>query len=448
MANGRILVVEDDEPTRFGLRSFLASRNYEVVEAATDKEAREKLIDSRPDVALLDHNLPDGNGLDLLRWIKGTDPAISVVVLTAEARLDLAVQSIREGAENFLAKPAELPALAVMIERILDSQRSRKRELAGQARERRGEVDPFLGESRQIRELEKQARLVLGSESPILIRGATGTGKSLLAGWIHRNGSRASEAFVDANCAGFSRELLDSELFGHERGAFTGASSSKQGLLEVAHKGTLFLDEIGDMEPGVQAKLLKVLEEKRFRRVGEVRDRRVDIRLVAATHQDLEELGKAGKFRQDLFFRISTLPLEVPALRDRPGDIPFLAREIVRRLEVEIDRTDAELTDDGIEALQAHSWPGNIRELKNVLERALLQLPPGQRRLGAKSFKFSKAAPGGAEWSSELTLAQVERLHIERVLEEEKGSIEKAARRLGISRTALYDKTKKFRSLA
>lgn len=446
MASGRILLIEDDEATRFGLRSYLASRSYEVVEAATDREAREKLIESRPDIAILDHNLPDGNGLDLLRWIKATEPAISVVILTAEARLDLAVQSIREGAENFLAKPVELQALAVIIERILDSQRSRKKELAGHARERRGDVDPFLGESKQIRELENQARLVLGSESPILIRGATGTGKSLLAGWIHRNGSRANEAFVDANCAGFSRELLDSELFGHERGAFTGATSSKQGLLEFAHKGTVFLDEIGDMELGVQAKLLKVLEEKRFRRVGEVRDRRVDIRLVAATHQDLEELGQTGKFRRDLFFRISTLPLEVPSLRERPEDIPVLAREILRRLKIEIDRHDPELTSDGLEALQAHSWPGNIRELKNVLERALLQLPPGQNHLGPRYFRFSKPIQTGTEWSSDLTLQELEQLHIERVLEEEKGSIEKAARRLGISRTTLYEKSRKYQS--
>ncbi|MEE8218183.1 MAG: sigma-54 dependent transcriptional regulator, partial [Vicinamibacteria bacterium] len=275
------------------------------------------------------HMLPDGTALDLLPRIKELDASLPVIVLTGHASIDLAVRAVKEGADQFLAKPVELPALLVLLRRLLESQRARRRQIAGRTRQAREEIDPFIGSSAPLRKLAEEARRVAASSSPILIEGETGSGKGVLARWLHRNGPRADEPFVDMNCAGLSRDFLETELFGHEKGAFTGAVSAKVGLLEVAHRGVVFLDEIGDLDPQVQPKLLKVLEEKRFRRLGEVRDRQVDIQLIAATHQNLAAMARERKFRSDLYYRISTIPLRVPPLRERPEDIPALARRLV-----------------------------------------------------------------------------------------------------------------------
>jgi DNA-binding NtrC family response regulator len=257
---------------------------------------------------------------------------------------------------------------------------------------------------------------------------------------LHDHGRRSHEAFVDVNCAGLGRELLDSELFGHEKGAFTGAVTSKAGLLEVADRGTLFLDEIGDMPTEVQPKLLKVLEEQRFRRVGEVRDRQVDARLIAATHQDLAGLVRERRFRGDLYFRICTLPLHVPPLRERVEDIPVLAERLLGRLARELGRPAVSLAEDACDALSTYAWPGNIRELRNVLERAVL-LAPGDV-LTRRDLRFDAIAAAEPA-DEEATLAELERRHIRRVLAEEDGHVERAARRLGVPRSSLYEKLKR-----
>src|SRR5205814_6366475 len=235
-----------------------------------------------------------------------------------------------------------------------------------------GSIDPVAGQSMVMKQLAEAAAKVARSESPVFIEGESGSGKGVLAAWLHNNSPRAEEAFVDLNCAGFSREFLETELFGHEKGAFTGAVSSKSGLLEVAHQGTVFLDEIGDMDTAVQAKLLKVLEEKRFRRLGDVRERQVNVRLIAATHQDLRRLVQESKFRSDLFYRINTIPLVIPPLRERAEDIPILAQSFLEAFAADLSRRELRLGEDAVRALQAYSWPGNIRELRNVLERAVL----------------------------------------------------------------------------
>src|SRR5581483_7331573 len=303
-------------------------------------------------------------------------------------------------------------------------------------------VDPFHGTSAAIRELAEQANKVRSAESPVLIQGETGTGKGVLARWLHDNSPRADEAFVDLNCAGLTRDFLETELFGHEKGAFTGAGASKQGLLEVAHRGTAFLDEIGDVDLQVQPKLLKVLEEKKFRRMGEVRDRRVDIRLIAATHHDVARLVRENRFRSDLYFRISTIPLVVPPLRDRAEDIPLLARMLLRSLATDLGRGHLDLSPDAERALQAYSWPGNIRELRNVLERAVLL--GDQNLLDAKHLRFDDhSRPDWWPQNSNLTLQELERWYIEKVLEEERGRVDQAASRLGIPRSSLYQKIKK-----
>jgi transcriptional regulator with PAS, ATPase and Fis domain len=276
----------------------------------------------------------------------------------------------------------------------------------------------------------------------VLILGETGTGKGVLARWLHENSPRAEEAFVDLNCAGLTRELLETELFGHEKGAFTSATASKQGLFEVAHRGSIFLDEVGDVDLQIQPKLLKVLEEKRFRRLGDVRDRQVDVRLIAATHQDLGQLVREKRFRDDLYFRISTIPLSFPSLRERIEDIPTLAQYMLDKVSADLGRGELRLDQGCIQALQAYSWPGNIRELRNVIERAVLL--SDQKNITLNDLHFDGHAQVGAPFlDSSLTLLELEKQHIERVLQEERGRVEKAAKRLGIPRSSLYQKIKK-----
>jgi DNA-binding NtrC family response regulator len=438
----RVLIAEDDPGIRLGMRDFLEAKGYDVEEAETCGATEALFRSWRPDVAILDYLLIDGNTLDLLPSLKAIDPLTPVLFLTGHGTIDLAVRAVKEGADQFFTKPVELPALLVVIERLLDSERSRKKDLAVRSRQDRTSIDPFVGTSAAIRKLADEATRIAGSESPVLVRGETGSGKGVLARWLHRMGPRADEAFVDLNCAGLTRDLLETELFGHEKGAYTGATNAKAGLLEVAHRGTVFLDEIGDMDLEVQAKLLKVLEEKQFRRLGDTRDRRVDIRLVAATHQDLPERVREKKFRSDLFFRINTIPLSVPALRERTEDIPPLADVLLSRLAPEVGRRAARLSSGALEALKRHSWPGNIRELRNVVERALL-LGDGPV-IEASDLRFESGLEvESATSDTSLTLLELERRYIERVLREEGGRVDQTARRLGVPRSSLYQKIKR-----
>lgn len=440
MARTRILIVDDEDSIRFGMRGFLESRGYGVVDADSCQRARELFQASPPDVAVIDYRLHDGSALDLLRDFRRIEPDVPVIVLTAYGSIDLAVQAIKEGAEQFLTKPIEMPALHAILKRLLDNRRLQRQQRIVVTREQRERIDPLFGESPAIRVLAEQVDKVMGSDSPILILGETGTGKSLLAKWLHLHGPRADEPFVDLNCAGLSPDFLETELFGHEKGAFTGATASKPGILEIADGGTVFLDEIGDVDPRVQPKLLKVLEEQRFRRLGAVREREVDIRLIAATHQDLAGKVKERTFRSDLYFRISSIPLSMPALRERKEDIPALARTLLARL-ADAPGRSVRLGEDAEQALCGYAWPGNIRELRNVLERAVL-LRNGdiiaRRDLRFESTPLQDVQVG----DTGLTLQQVERQHIERVLREVGGKVEQAALRLGIPRSTLYQKIK------
>lgn len=443
MAKNRILIVDDEPGLRFGIRDFLELQGYEIDEAESCRDAQDLFRTSRPDIVIADYLLPDGTALDLLPRLKEINPDIPLLILTAHGSIDLAVRAIKEGAEQFLTKPLELPALVVILKRLLENQRNRHKQLAHRSREGRRSVNPFIGVSSSIRILAEQAKRVLATESPVLILGETGTGKGVLARWLHDNSPRAEEAFVDLNCAGLSRELLETELFGHEKGAFTSATASKQGLFEVAHRGTIFLDEIGDVDLQIQPKLLKVLEEKRFRRVGDVRDRQVDVRLIAATHQDIGQLVREKRFRDDLYFRVSTIPLAFPPLRERIEDIPIMAEHLLNDLAADIGRGEIKLEPDSIKALQSYSWPGNVRELRNVIERAVLLSE--QKNIRFKDLHFD-GQPGrpAAYLDTNLTLTELEQLHIERVLREENGRVERAATRLGIPRSSLYQKIKKY----
>lgn len=416
---------------------------YEAPEAASCRVALQSFEASRPDALVVAARLPDGTALDVLAHVKRADAGVACVVLARYEDLDIAAQAIQEGAEQFLTKPVQLPALLLVVDRVLENQRNRRRRLRDESRGAREHLDPFRGSSPAMRVLADRAQRVAGANVPILIHGETGTGKGVLAAWIHRHGPRSDECFLDLNCAGLSPEFLESELFGHGKGAFTGAIAAKLGLLEVAHRGTLFLDEIGDVPLPVQPKLLKVLEEKKFRRLGDVRERQVDIRLIAASHENLDALVAKKKFRSDLYFRINTVMLEIPPLRDRPDDLTPLAEYFLAEIALALDREPMRLTPAALEKLHAHTWPGNIRELRNALERAVL-LSHG-REVGPEEFSFESApAKGAAPGAEDGSLLETEKDLIRRTLSAEHGRVGRAAELLGISRSSLYEKIRKY----
>jgi len=448
MAERRILIVDDDKDVRFPLKRYLAGRGFDVREADGVAAAIESFKMSRPDAAVVDFTLGDGDGMELLKSLKALDPALPVIMLTGHGTIDLAVQAIKEGADQFFTKPVELPALEVVIDRALDNQRVRQVSAVGRSSQAKQVIDPFLGESPAIRRLADRARRVVSSAVPLLIQGETGTGKGVLARWFHLNGPRRDEAFVDLNCAGLARDLLESELFGHEKGAFTGAVSAKQGLFDMAHRGTVFLDEIGEVDQQVQPKLLKVVEELRFRRLGDVRDRQVDVRLVAATHRDLAKLVEDGRFREDLLYRLNAVPLAVPPLRERGRDVVILAHNLIARVGAEMGRPGLRLSLSAERALESYSWPGNVRQLRNVLERAALlsersELDPEDLGEGMAARSTPSATSSLSAPDTGITLAEAERRHIEAVVRAQSFDVPAAAKVLGLSRSTLYEKIKK-----
>jgi DNA-binding NtrC family response regulator len=441
-----ILLVEDDPAVRQGVRDYLAASGFEVTEADSCAAAHVLFQTLRVDIAIMDYHLPDGNAIHLVTTFKGLDRDVPIIVLTGHGSIELAVRTIQAGAEQFLTKPVDLPSLLVVIEKCLEHGRNRRQVAGEQVGQARQFMAPFLGTSAAIRELESQALRVAKSHAPVLILGETGAGKGVLARWLHANGPRSREPYVDLNCAGLARELIESELFGHEKGAFTGATSVKAGLIEVAHRGTVFLDEIGDMDLAVQPKLLKVLEEKRFRRVGDVRERSVDVRFLAAANQDLAKRADEKLFRQDLLYRINTVTLHLPSLRERCEDIPVLAATILESLARDMPHGKRTLTPAAVRALQEHSWPGNVRELRNALEHAVL-LTDGHS-IDADVLGLSRrrgiAAPAADPPSSrDLTLKAAEIQEIMRALQIEGGRVERAAQRLGVPRSSLYQKIRK-----
>jgi len=444
MTAGKILLIDDEENVRFGVKRYLEAHSYEVFEGDGVAAAQRLLRTNAFDAAILDYSLPDGDGLALLRTVRSVDSALPVIILTGHGTIDLAVRAIQEGADHFLTKPVELSAMLTLIARLLDNRRMRQVGLAGRTREQRLAIDPLAGGSQAMRALREHVAKIAGSDSPLLVEGETGTGKGLLAFWLHRAGKRKEEAFVDLNCGGLSKEFLESEMFGHEKGAFTGAITQKQGLLEVANRGTLFLDEIGEMDLQIQPRLLKALEEQRFRRLGEVRDRQVNVRLVAATHHKLDDLVSSGRFRRDLYYRINAIRVRMPALREREDDVVQLAHSMLRALALEVGRQAPAISPDAERALLRYTWPGNIRELRNALEHAMLL---GNREsLESQDFNLTQQRDNASSSSATpSTLQAVEKQHIDSVLREERGDVRRAADVLGLSRSALYEKIRKHR---
>jgi DNA-binding NtrC family response regulator len=387
-----ILLVDDDLSIRFGVSELLRQRGYTVAEAATAAEAREAVRSLRPDAILLDHNLPDGDALQLIPVFLDIDPQVPIFVMTGHASIELAVSAIKAGAEHFLTKPLDLEALLIVVEREIGHRDRRRRQVASERRDLQRELQPFLGVSNAVRSLEKSARKLAESDSPVLILGEPGTGKKVLARWLHEHGPRSGGAFVDVACAGLFGETLERELFGQENAGSPAGEPPGTGLLDLANRGTLFLDEIADLDPRIQPRLLEILETQRYRRVQGEGDLGVDVRLVAATHNNLAAMVREGRFHGDLYFRMQTVPLHVPALRERPQDIAILAQTMTEVLAADLGRGAIELTSCALHALQSYRWPGNLRELRNVLEGALLRTRG--TRVDASAFRFDSGSGG------------------------------------------------------
>ncbi|MDP7031624.1 MAG: sigma-54 dependent transcriptional regulator [Gemmatimonadota bacterium] len=368
----RVLIVDDDAMFRKILLADLSERGFRVEELDGSGAVATEVVNRAPEVLLLDLNLPDTNGIEVLESLRAAAADCRTIMVTGTEDIAQAVRAIRAGAFDYVTKPVNLDALAVSIERAAEAGRvSRERDLYRQHYDRR--FDYVESRNPEMKRIHELARRVAGSETTaVLIDGESGTGKELIANRIHQASARSEMPFLEVNCASLPEQLLESELFGHEKGSFTDASSRKRGLLELADGGTLFLDEVGEMAPPIQVKLLRVLERMTFRRVGGTRDIRVSVRVISATNRELDEEVKRGQFREDLYFRLKVVPVTLPPLRERPEDIPVLARHFLRRFAVSFSQEMSDIAPEAMRALLGYPWPGNIRELRNVMERAVL----------------------------------------------------------------------------
>jgi DNA-binding NtrC family response regulator len=440
MTAGKILVVESSPGTPLTRKA--QALGFEAHSASQLAAAEQAFALKQPGLVLIDRDLDGGQALGFIHRLREIDGEVPIVLLLDAVSIDEAAEAVRAGADKFLSRPVDPDVLGIVLTKALELGAERRAKSAKAGKAAVASVSPFFGSSHAIGRLELQVKRVLSLDRPVHIQGETGVGKSMLARWIHSHGPRSGRAFVELNCAGLSKELLESDLFGHEKGSFTGAASSKAGLMEVANQGTLFLDEIGDMDLAVQPKILKAVEERKYRRVGATEDRSVDVRLIGASHRDLNQLVAEGRFRSDLYYRIAGLPILIPPLRERREDIGLLAAYFLEKSAAEWGCGRLELAPAALHRLERHPWPGNIRELKNAIERAIIYRQDSV--LQPADFELGKAEPVEAEPSgSKLTLAEVEELHIRKVLEACEGRVDEAARWLDISRSSLYQRIRR-----
>jgi two-component system response regulator AtoC len=447
MANATVLVVDDEDLIRWSLRERLRTEGYEVLEAGTGRAALEQFKEG-VDLVLLDYRLPDLDGLSVLRELKKLDPDILVILLTSFVSVETAVEAMKLGAFHFANKPFNLDDVAALVGRALETTRLRRE--VKQLRE--NEARPYslraiVGESETMESLRQMVSKVAASPaSTVLLTGESGTGKDLVAKTIHYSSARASRSFMNITCSALPEQLLESELFGHERGAFTDARMQKRGLLESADGGTVFLDEIGEMVPALQAKLLRFLEEKSFKRIGGAADIRVDVRVVAATNRDLEDQVTKGVFRSDLYYRLNVLPIRLPALREHADDVPALVTFFIDAFNAEFKKRITGVSPAAAALLMTYGWPGNVRELRNVVERAML-LTEGDR-LEAHDFGALQARVGSGDPfelpATGVALEELERSLVVQALKRSGGNQTKAAALLGINRDQIRYRIEKF----
>ena len=443
----KILVVDDEVQIRTLLSRMLELEGYEVGQAGDCRTALKQLEFQSPDVVLCDVFLPDGNGVDLVASIKKTAPNVEIILLTAHGNIPDGVQAIKNGAFDYITKGDDNNKIIPLVSRAVEKARMNVR--LEKLEKKVGQTysfDSVLGDSKALKDAVSLARKVSGTDVPVLLTGETGTGKEVFAQAIHYNSKRAGQNFVAVNCSSFSKELLESEMFGHKAGSFTGALKDKRGLFEEASNGTIFLDEIGEMAFEQQAKLLRILETGEYIKIGDTKPTRVNVRIIAATNRNLPEEIAAGRFREDLFYRLSVFQIHLPPLRERAGDVRLLAKAFVKNFSARLARPVTEITPAFLEALEQQPWKGNIRELRNVIERSLIvsegeRLDVADLPLDIQNAHYEQSDETSPD---SFELSAMERRHIARVLEYTKGNKTEAARLLKIGLTTLYRKIEEY----
>lgn len=444
----KILIIDDEVQIRTLLTRMMELEGYDVCQAGDCRAALKQLELQNPDVVLCDVFLPDGNGVDLVLAIKKAAPNVEVILLTAHGNIPDGVQAIKNGAFDYITKGDDNNKIIPLISRAVEKARMNVR--LEKLEKKVGQTysfDSILGESKVLKDAVSLAQKVSGTDVPVLLTGETGTGKEVFAQAIHYSSKRARQNFVAVNCSSFSKELLESEMFGHKAGSFTGALKDKKGLFEEANNGTIFLDEIGEMAFELQAKLLRILETGEYIKIGDTKPTRVNVRIIAATNRNLSQEIVAGRFREDLFYRLSVFQIHLPPLRERAGDIRLLAKAFIKSFAEQLARPVVEIAPAFLEALDSQPWKGNIRELRNVIERSMIVCESGYLDIADLPFDIQNAhyehyndsSPGSFE------LSAMERRHIARVLEYTKGNKTEAARLLKIGLTTLYRKIEEYK---
>lgn len=439
--HGNILIIDDEEQLRKLLGRVISLEGFKTEQAGKISEARKILNQKEIDIILCDVKLPDGNGVDFVKEIISKYPLVEIVLLTAFGNIPDGVQAIKNGAFDYVTKGNDNDRIIPLLYQAMDRVTAKKKSAIKISEKGSYGFNDIIGNSPSIREAIRLAQKTANSDANVLLLGETGTGKEVFANAIHTQSKRAGNPLVAINCSAFSKELLESELFGHRIGAYTGATKDKKGLIELADKGTLFLDEIGEMNYELQAKLLRVIENGEFIKLGDEKTTKINVRVIAATNKDLEKAVEQGSFRKDLYYRLNVFTIRLPALRDRREDIPVLAKYFLSYFAAKEQKTALQLSDVALQLLQQHSWGGNIRELRNVIERAVVLSEGGNIMPEHLPYEIQSQRESS---TSDLSIAGVEKFHIKKVLQYTGGNKTKAAEYLGIGLTTLYRKMDEY----